>query len=169
MPAHLSQEQKSCLEGCRSYEQYEIMRKRFEAGVCPFCEIDTTLNHIICENTSWIMWSNPFVRDGLATQLVVISRRHIRNPWDLTKKEWEDFSTLLGTTTAQFKLPGGMLFARFGDMRLNAGTVPHFHWNIFVPNETGDIRIPIYKKDAEKKSEHAKEFSDRYERKYLPR
>lgn len=54
---------------------------------------------------------------------------------------------------------------RFGDMRYNAGTVPHLHWNLWVPDCTGEVRIPVFK-DKTKHTENqmrASEFARRYE------
>lgn len=64
-----------------------------------------------------------------------------------------------------FHLEGGIIATRFGDMRLNAGTIPHLHVNIMVPNGTGEVRIPAYKSTdgREANQTRAEGFAKRYE------
>lgn len=69
-----------------------------------------------------------------------------------------------------FDLPGGGVIIRFGDMRRNAGTVPHLHENIMVPDGTAEVRIPLFKnpEDRQKNGARATEFAKRYETGELP-
>lgn len=162
----LTEEQVACLEGCRSYAQYERMRSGFENGYCEFCNLDTDLNSVIWENTHVCCWAVPkqFLRTELAHHFIIIPKRHVRFPEDL--HAWE----VLGMHRARmfiFKehsIAGGALVTRFGDMRLNAGTVPHMHENIMVPNCSGEVRVPLYKDpaDREENRRRAEEFALKY-------
>ncbi len=77
--------------------------------------------------------------------LVIITRDHLRSLADISKEAWTAFDDVLKWVASRYKLEGGMLFMRFGDMRLNAGTVPHLHFNLWVPDEAAALTVPIYK------------------------
>ena len=147
MPHTLTAEEEFCLEGCRGYAQYYHMRQNFEAKHCTFCNIDRTVNDVIWEDECVRAWEIPkkFQRSELAVQCMVVPVRHIRFPWELRKTELLSLSGAQIFLSREFDLPGGMWFARFGDMSLNSGTVPHLHYNLWVPNGTGKVSIPVLK------------------------
>jgi len=162
----LQAEQQFCLEGCGGYQQYHHMRRQFESSICPFCEHDNTLNKILFEHGNWRAWHNIFSNSRKCkTMLVIVHKKHIRSLADILIGDWADFQNILESIHKHFELPGGMLFIRFGDMRLNAGTVPHLHWNLWVPDGTGEVRIPVIKdpKDRVENQSRAAGFAKRYE------
>lgn len=167
----LSAEEFFCLEGCTSYEQYYHMRHQFEHGICPFCNIDPSVNNVAWQSGSWVAWENAFSnKRACSVMLVIAHREHVRRLDQISSEDWCGFHKIMGELTKDFALQGGMLFMRFGDMRLNAGTVPHLHWNLWVPDGTGEVRVPIYK-DAnarEKNRSRASVFSARYEAHEIP-
>ena len=59
---------------------------------------------------------------------------------------------------------------REGAMRLNAGTVPHLHFNTFVPNRQQEVRIPVFKdpKDRESNRLRTVGFAKDYEAGKVP-
>lgn len=129
------------------------MRSDFELGACPFCQLDRKFNKILFENDKALAWEIPDMferKKGLASQLLIVPKRHVRFPWELLPDENTALYDAVKWLSANFDLPGGMLFCRFGDMRYNAGTVPHLHWNLWVPDGTKEIRVPIYKDPADR-------------------
>ena len=148
------------------------MRTRFETS-CTFCEIDPAVNIVLYENDHWRIWENPFMQ-GRGTQLALLiaSKMHWRRLTDITRYGWTDMGDMMHwiSATYPYDLAGGMLFMRFGDMRLNAGTVPHLHWNLWVPNQEKEVRVPIFKKaeDTAGNIERAAEFASRYEAGEVP-
>lgn len=166
MAHQLTEEELGCLTNCSSYEQYRTMRERFESGHCGFCEIDPTVNTALFENDHWLVWENAFRNDrACKVMLVIITRDHLRSLADISKEAWTAFDDMLKWAALHYELAGGMLFMRFGDMRLNAGTVPHLHVNLWVPDETAALEVPIYK-DPEKRARNlhrATEFARSYE------
>lgn len=175
MPRHmhtLTEEELFCLLGCRKYPQYYRMRKGFEQNRCQFCDLDRTLNIVLYEDEHVMVWEIPeaFKRKELREQYLVVPKRHIRFPWEVTHEEHESFRHALRWLGSNVTLRGGMIFARFGDMSLNAGTVPHLHWNIWVPLETDEVRIPVYKKvdDLEASKKRAAVFAADYEAGVIP-
>ncbi|MCF7816114.1 MAG: hypothetical protein K9M10_00080 [Candidatus Pacebacteria bacterium] len=165
----LTDEELFCLEGCRDYEQYFEMRKRFESEACPFCNVDTKTNTILYEDESWMVWENPYPRKTLMVQLVIVCKWHVRFLEELPEEAWLDFFRVIqwieGTEGKYSLGKGGNLHVRFGPMNDNAGTVPHLHWNYWIPNGTGEVKIPVFKdpKDREKNKVRAAEFATRYE------
>jgi diadenosine tetraphosphate (Ap4A) HIT family hydrolase len=161
----LTVEEQECLRGCSSYAQYHLMRSRFESGVCGFCHIDRKVNHVVFENAYWAAWENIFSHDrACAVMLVIASRDHWRRLADITKEAWGDLEEVMRFAERTYEMPGGMLFLRFGDMRYNVGTVPHLHFNLWVPDRTGSVVVPI-QKSHEMNEEHgrrAQEFARRY-------
>ena len=161
----LTDEEEFCLQGCGSYKQYYIMRKRFEEE-CVFCVIDPQVNKILFENEHWRLWENAFVDGrGMKTALLIASKEHWRALQDIPRSAWSALYDALEYAEEHFDLPGGMLFMRFGDMRMNAGTVPHLHINLWVPSGEKEVRVPIFKKpeDRQRNIARASAFARRYE------
>lgn len=172
MVRELTTEEKGCLLGCRSYKQYYEMRRKFEDGTCVFCNLDRDFNKVYWEDDFVFCWPIPdaYQRKELLHQFLIVPKRHVRFPWHLSEEEWLSLH-FAGTVLAEnYDFEGGMLFARFGDMGLNAGTMPHLHYNLWVPNQTGEVRIPIYKDlgDREANRERAAVFAEQYERGEVP-
>jgi len=142
------------------------LQKTFRNGTCGFCHIDPSINKILFENADWILFENAFknVRP-CEVMLVIISRKHWRKLGDITPQAWASYAEVIAFAEANYGLAGGLLFLRFGDMRLNAGTMPHLHWNLWVPNGKGPLNVPIYKSDEERAKDAARglEFQRRYD------
>ena len=168
----LTPEELFCLEGCREYPQYVLMRRNFEKNVCALCELDRDLNKVIWENELVICWIVPqlLMRDGLSHHSIIIPKRHVRFETELSYAEVMAIHDAKKIHASSFDILGGIVAVRFGDMRLNAGTVPHLHYNIMVPNGIGEVRLPVFKdpKDRAKNREREEEFTKRYEAGEVP-
>lgn len=112
-------------------------------------------------------WSVPeaFMRKELAHHFIIIPRRHVRYLQELTEAEALSMYRARIFFAGLFDLTGGAVVTRFGDMRLNAGTVPHLHENIMMPNGNGEFRIPVFKDPADRGDNQARAtaFAVRYE------
>lgn len=143
------------------------MRKNFEDGVCPFCTIDTSINAILWENEHAMAWVVPdaFRRSSLRVQALVVPKRHTRFVKDLIPEEVLSIHRGIQFITAECQYRGGLLHVREGDMRLNAGTVAHIHYNIFEPTGTEEVRVPVFKDDNDRirNRERTTNFAVRYE------
>ncbi len=143
------------------------MRHTFENDVCTFCKLNRTLNKVHWEDRYVMTWHVPpqMQRSELKVQHLIVPKRHVRAPWEMNGLEWKSLEKAVNQMGSSLQLPGGMFFARFGNMNLNAGTVPHLHFNVWVPNKTGEVRVPIFK-DAGSREENQKRmagFAVRYE------
>lgn len=171
-PPSLTPEQLFCLKGCRIYKQYYEMRHNFEHGVCIFCTLDTNRNKIVWEDAYAHCWAVPdaYLRSELEHHLIVAPKRHLRDPWGFTHDEILSVHTAQKILAQKFNLRGGIIATRFGDMSLNAGTVPHLHYNIMIPNGSGEVRIPVFKDDCDRdeNTKRSQGFSTRYEAGEMP-
>ena len=162
----LTNEELFCLEGCRSYKQYYKMRKGFEGDACAFCNLDRNFNNVLFEDEHVFAWAVPeeYLRASLAIHTVVVPKRHLRFETDMTDAEGTSVLHAKREMRKQFPYDGGMPHVREGDMRLNAGTVPHLHYNNFVPNRTTEVRVPIFKdpKTRDKNILRAEGFHTQY-------
>ncbi len=169
----LTPEELFCLEGCRSEEQYNSMRKRFEKGICTFCELDPELNKVIWEDEYVQCWPvhEKFLRSELKRHFIIIPRRHLRFEHEMSDNEILSVGRAQRFIYENYPMRGGVTVTRFGDMSLNSGTVPHLHINVMEPSGTGEVRIPVVKLDSdrEKNQARAAEFAKRYEAGERPR
>lgn len=164
MPPHvhtLTDEELFCLEGCRSYQQYFKMRKGFEAKTCAFCQLDRTFNEVLWEDEFAMAWHVPvdYLRPELRYHGLVVPKRHVRFISDLTTTEVLSVHEGMVSINKRFDYQGGLWHAREGDMRKNAGTVPHLHYNIFEPNETGEVRVPVFKHPGDREANKQRAFN----------
>ena len=161
-----------CLQGCRNYKQYWRMRIRFEEGTCEFCNVDRSLNDVLFENRHVMAWHVPkqFMREALESHFLIVPKRHIRFEAELTFWEYRSVWQAKRFLQDRFPYGGGMTCVREGNMSLNAGTVPHLHYNIMVPNGTGEVRVPVFKDPdgREANAARAAEFAKRYEAGEVP-
>lgn len=164
--ASLTEEEQFCLEGCRSYKQYYGMRKGFEGGVCAFCNPDPELNQIVWQDDFMRVWHvHPkFMRPELRLHVLIVPKQHVRFLADLSIGEWVSLGCATQFAKMHFGYTGGLFHAREGNMRNNAGTVPHLHINIFEPSGTAEVRVPVFKnpKDREENERRARRFSKFY-------
>jgi len=148
------------------------MRRNFEAQHCTFCNLDRRLNQVVWEDEQVIAWEIPkqYQRSELEYQYMVVPVRHIRFPWEMEKREILSLSQAQIALNEDVQFTGGIWFARFGDMSLNAGTVPHLHWNLWQPKGDAQVSIPVVK-GSRARSENevrAANFSERYEGNEIP-
>ena len=144
-----TEQELECLRGCSQYEQYYKGRRDFETGNCPFCNPDPKVNTILYDHHGWIAWEVPqnFTtrKSTLALQLVFFPKRHVRGLTELKNTEALGYFEVIGWAQERFKIPGGGIINRFGDMRYNVGTIMHMHATIMVPNREGEVVIPLQK------------------------
>lgn len=165
-PPTLSPEKEFCLEGCRSYKQYHSMRRGFEKGDCAFCKINPELNVVVWEDEWMRVWHvHPeFMRPELKLHIMIAPKNHVRFLADLNISEWASLGCATEFAKRHFDYTGGLFHAREGDMRNNAGTVPHLHINIWQPNGSDEVRVPVFKdpKDRAQNQERAAGFAEHY-------
>lgn len=171
--APLSDEEQFCLEGCRTYKQYYGMRKGFERRICAFCNPDPELNQIVWQDNYMMVWHvHPkFMRtEELRLHILIVPKDHVRFAADLPLEAGASLIMANRFAKEHFEYTGGLNHAREGDMRLNAGTVPHLHWNLFEPNLQKEVRVAVFKEpeDRDANRARAQHFSGHYEQNVTP-
>lgn len=190
-PHELTAEQLFCLEGCRSQKQYNEMREAFESGgseekTCVFCNLNRVRNEVLWEDDLVAAWHvhKDDLRATLEIHYIIIPKRHMRFVADLTDEEIVSVLHATKFMKDEFNYQGGLFHARQGGMHLNAGTVPHLHFNDFEPDPDAiqalvdkitahrsregvkvDVRVPVFKdpEDRVANQTRAAEFARQYE------
>lgn len=129
-----------------SYRYYCLMVKNLQEGICPFCQIDPTVNKVLYENNSWRAWVNPVLgKKNTALHLVIPYKRHKTHIKELSFGDGLELIDVFQWATKEFKIEGGGVTMRFGDPLLNAGTIRHLHCNIQVPDGNGKLEVTLAK------------------------
>lgn len=170
-PPLLSEEEEYILTLPFDFGYYCKLRETFENGDCGFCTIDPSVNKVVFENEHWLIFENSFQYNRpCEVMLVIIARDHWRTLEDIVPEAWKTFGQMVVWACKNYNIPGGVLFLRFGPMSSNTGTMPHMHWNIWVPDpsvkgEGRRVWIPIQKTEAEEIADVTRtaEFAKRYE------
>ena len=152
------------------FKYYCDLRQSMEQGeeedICPFCYPDHKKNPVLYENSRWWITKNAFPNNrACSVMLLIIPKKHWRLLGDISLLGWFKFGMAIWWSIRNYKLTGGMLFLRFGDMLLNGGTIRHLHWNLWVPDTTGKVWAPIYKSEEELEADRMRtsEYAKRYE------
>lgn len=133
----------------RTYPQYCEMVWQILWGNCPFCKLDLKLNNVIVENDHWRAWENPFLQKYTAHHFIIAHQVHLTHLSDVTSADGRDLFDILSKLAEPADIRGGGVLMRFGDPLLNAGSIRHLHANLFVPDGTGELRLPLCKTPEE--------------------
>lgn len=161
-----TEEEEFCSTLPFDFEYYSNLRTSIEAEENDFVNLDPVLNPILFQNKYWKLTPNRFANTRpCSVMLLIIPKEPWRQIEDISENAWRGFYRMIKWIKNHYDLPGGMLFVRFGDMRLNAGTIMHLHWNLWVPSGAGPLFAPIFKSEAERVIDNAraKAFALRYE------
>jgi diadenosine tetraphosphate (Ap4A) HIT family hydrolase len=149
--AGLSDEEVNSLLTMRNYQYHCDTVAQLLKGACPFCKLDREKNQVIFGSSMWIAFKVPvkYRAKHLQEHILIIPVRHMTHIRELNAEEWATFFSTINHVDSLVDLPGGGLIMRFGDPALNAGSVRHLHWNVIVPDGTGEYRTPLAKDPAE--------------------
>ena len=146
------------LLGCRSFEQYcgTIRSLTDPERFCPFCVTERARRKQQAERITggWMLLKNEYPHKNTSQMWLMVPRRHVFNPQELTDHDWSQIGTLFAEWLAMTGVRGGGMMYRFGDPHLNVGTVPHLHVNLIEPIPGKKYRPPFAKND----SEHADDY-----------
>ncbi len=141
----------------RTAEQAEHMVKAGAAKKCVFCDIDLTVNkplnskgELDPEGKDWPdvwVFKNPFPQEHQVLHLMIVPKRHILNEdcRNITPDEWLQILDAWKWAQDFFGIRGGGFVGRFGDFEFNAGTVRHIHFQVQVPDGTGNVKATFFK------------------------
>lgn len=123
------------------YSYYLKKVQTLRAGLCEFCQLDRKINVVTIENDHWMLWENTISPlPHQEHQIVIASRRHLEHFDDLEDPEMLALRDILKQARQTYELPGYGGLVRSGDYRRNAKTVEHLHFNVHVPDGSGEVR-----------------------------
>jgi diadenosine tetraphosphate (Ap4A) HIT family hydrolase len=143
-------------------------------GKCVFCDLRD--KYVVYEENNMVLAVPLYAYiDG---QLMIIPRRHVRSPKDLTSDEWETVRRLMYIAKKLIRQThniSGMQFVQ-KDGRTAQGTVEHLHfhcipfdapdlctWNYRQLKNTPIENAELYKTQADKIKKLSRRFHEKYE------
>ena len=134
----------------REPEQLSKMLRAKKLGVCPFCPKNYKEFHtapIIKENKNWILTQNDYPYMGSKIHLLLIHREHIEKIRDLKNTESKELFEIISWAENKFKIKGGSILIRFGNMGYTGATISHLHAHIIVGVKEGQntekLKVPV--------------------------
>jgi hypothetical protein len=144
-------------ENARSAEQAAGMKEAAEKGVCIFCSINfeknkplNRLGEFNPEGKDWPLiwvWENPYPQEHQGRHLMFIPKRHLDNEsWnEITNEEWLQILDAWKWAQEFYNIPGGGFVGRFGQRTHNAGTIGHLHFQLQIPDLSGNVKATFCK------------------------
>lgn len=133
------------LDNARFPEQRAIM-ERFDAqGLCPFCPPqieEVEAEPVIRQGSHWHIRKNRWPYRGTRLHFLMIANQHIENLTEILPEAWQELLELIQWIESNYRVKGGGLGLRFGDVSLNGGTVKHLHLHFIA----ADPALPDYQK-----------------------
>lgn len=133
------------LSHARTAAQRENMERIKKAGVDPFDWKQIGTYHaqpILRKGAHWLVTPNDYPYEGTALHLLLIHKRDIRLPSELSPSAWQELGTHIKWIEKKYRVTGGSLLMRFGDPALTGASVHHLHMHVIVGGKM--------KKDSEK-------------------
>lgn len=142
------------LLGCRTFDQFcSTLRALGDPrGFCPFCVTELTRRNRrpLAKATGWMLLENEYPHRNTSRMLLIVPERHVTTTSDLNPQDW----TAIGYLFARAGVPSGGWMFRFGDPRMNVGTIPHLHINLVEPIPGKEYRPPFAKNTVEHKADY---------------
>jgi diadenosine tetraphosphate (Ap4A) HIT family hydrolase len=146
------------LMGCRSFEQFcGTIRSIIDPPrFCPFCKEERARRkqQEVHGSAAWMLLRNEYPHRNTKQMWLIVPRHHIFHTNQIGAVDWVEIGNLFQWCLGQGKIQGGGVMFRFGEPRLNVGTVPHLHINIIEPIPGKEYRPPFAKKEPE----HAEDY-----------
>ena len=127
------------LKNARVEEQLEVMKMIQEKGFCPFCPEHVSksqLRPVIKQGKYWHIRKNRWPYKNTRVHLIVIYNTHVEKLSEINPEASQELFELAKWVEKEYKIAGGGLCLRFGDFRLNGGTVLHLHTHIIAADIT---------------------------------
>lgn len=133
------------IANCRSTKQQETYLKIYRENYDPFAErssIEALGNEIFDESDHWITIKNKhYKHTDRKHHLVVILKRFIKTPDDLTEEEILDAFKVIRELNKTLQISGGAILMRYGDTRLSGASVKHLHFHVVEPNRNTGVAL----------------------------
>ena len=132
------------MESARTPEQKALMARIIADGVCPFCAEHFKKYHpkpILKETDHWFFTENISPYKNTKHHFIFVYKpAHITRPNEATPEALKDLFDIIDWAVAEYQIPGGALFMRFGDMKYTGSSVEHLHAHLIM----SDVDAPDY-------------------------
>ena len=142
----------------RSDGQAAVMIAAAKKGECLFCKVDMTVNKPLNklgqfdpEGKDWPdlwVWENPFSQEYQSHHIVILPKKHIDNinfHEEMTDPIWLQILDARRWACKFYNIPGGGGLDRFGMRWTNAGTIDHWHFQLMIPDGSGNVKGTLFK------------------------
>lgn len=131
----------------RSKDYVDALKRIIADGVCPFCHdfVDKVMpayhpNPILVENDSWIVTRNAWPYENTKEHLVLVIKRHILNPEEMTKEEALDLWDAIKEVKKMLDITHSTLLMRSSESTGKTGaTVQHLHAQLIMSSDDGIV------------------------------
>jgi len=124
------------MEHARTPEQIALMQKIIDDGVCPFCKEHFVTYHpkpILKATENWFFTENMSPYKGTKHHFIFVYKpTHVTKPNELPPEALADLFSLVNWATAEYDIPGGSFFMRFGDTHYTGSSVEHLHAHLLM-------------------------------------
>ncbi len=130
------------LKGARKPLQIKNMKRIIKDGVCPFCPEHLQKYHtpkILREDEHWLVTPSMYPYDHTKRHMLLITKAHVSTLEEISSDSWVSLQKHLRWINTTFKIKGGTLLMRFGDMSKTGGTVKHLHVQFIVAKNAKDV------------------------------
>jgi ATP adenylyltransferase len=125
------------LENARVDDQRQVMEQILRDKKCPFCSDSLARYHkkpILKEGIFWRLTENQWPYENTKVHLLAIYKTHAEELTDISYEAGAELLELFQWVSVNYKVPGGAMVMRFGDMRYSAGSVNHVHAHFLQPD-----------------------------------
>jgi ATP adenylyltransferase len=133
--------------GKRTPEQAALMERIREDGVCPFCAEYFKKYHpkpVLKETDYWFFTENMDPYKGTKYHFIFVYKpAHISLPSELPPEALVDLFALINGAIAEYNMPGGSLFMRFGETRFTGSSVTHLHAQLIMGDSDAEDHEPV--------------------------
>lgn len=129
------------LEHGRTNDQIEAMKRIDARGECPFCFQNLSKEHkkpILRMGNYWTLTESQFPYKEAQKHLLLIYRQHVERISDIDMVAGTELINMLKWVEVEYNIKSGSIGFRFGDPKLNGGSVNHLHVHVLVPKEIDD-------------------------------
>jgi diadenosine tetraphosphate (Ap4A) HIT family hydrolase len=138
------------LAGCSKFDQFCCTWRGLvePSTYCPFCreELHRRNRVVLRRSEDWILLENEFPRTDVEKMYLVVPTHHVVDADELDSMDAVNIHALWQYCRRELGCASGARAERYGDPRDHAGTIEHFHVNVYVPKREGGMSIPLAKK-----------------------
>ncbi len=136
------------LKNARVEEQYRVMETIQKGQFCPFCSENLSkslLEPVVKRGEYWHIRKNRWPYKNTRVHLLIIHNTHTEKLSEITPEAAKELFELAQWVEEEYKISGGGLCLRFGDISVNGGTVLHLHFHL-ITAEITEKEDPKYQK-----------------------